>query len=414
MLIYSKKYENNLRGVGSFLFSMNKQLVVFCILLIIGSSACCISNTNNSQKKNENEIILKLSPETIESIGLKKERAIVKKVGFELKFNGIVKEVPNKTFFVASPVRGRIKNVFVNINQIVSRGQQLAEISSQDVAQLELDITKEQIDLQGNIEQAKLELELAKNSYERESELFQEGITPKKEFLEAENKYRIAQNNLLILEKKKESIETLAEKRLSILGAHLKDSLTDSGFVQVRSPGRGVILKRAVNSGEVVDENSVLFEASDLSEIFIESQIYEKDLSEISLGKKVTFTTEALPNSIFHGEINFISQTVEPQTRTIAIKAKILNPEFKLKPEMFGKMYINLSDKEALIVSKLAIQIVDNKHIAYVCTGDGFKEVSIQTGKETDGFIEIISGLKPNQEVVTQGSFWLKSELHTD
>ena len=217
-----------------------------------------------------------------------------------------------------------------------------------------------------------------------------------------------------ILEKKKKSITELSEKRLAILGAHIDNPDTLAGFVEVRSPESGVILKRLINPGEVVEKDKVLFEASDLREVFVESQIYEKDFPKISLGEKITFTTEACPDSAFNGEINYIAQLVDPQTRTIAVRAKIKNQNYKLKPEMFGKMFITLPENEALVINREAVQKVDNKDFVYVKANNGYREVEVKLGKKTNGFVEIISGIKPGQIIVTQGSFWLKSELHTD
>lgn len=393
-------------------------LFTFCIILsafLFGCSKPSSSLPIVVIKKSPSDQILMISDETAQSIGLKTEIIQVKKVNFQLKFNGIVKEVPNKSFFVASPVKGRVIKVFVEPNQIVSKQEKLAEISSQDVAQLQFDVTKEQIDLEGDIEQAKLELNLAKSNFERESKLFEDGITAKKEFLEAENRYRRAINNLEILEKKKKSISELAEKRLAILGAHFEGDSSRAGFVEIRSPLSGIVLKRLINPGEVVEEDKVLFESSDLSEVYIESKIYEKDLPEVSLGEKVTFTTETCPNEVFQGEISYIAQEADPQTRTLAVRAKIKNPGYKLKPEMFGKMFISLSDKNALVINREAVQKVDNEDVVYLKTAKGFfKEAKPKLGMETDGLIEVVDGLKAGQEIVTQGSFWLKSELHTD
>ena len=391
--------------------------IYFYILVILLFTGCAKHQSNPKDiaiRGDSTGEILNISKETAESIGLKTELTQIKKVNFKLKYNGIVKEVPNKSFFVASPVNGRVQKVFVEPNQEVTMNQKLAEISSQDVAEVQFDVTKEEIDLEGEVEKAKLELSLAKNNYDRELKLFEDGITSKKEFLEAENEYKIAKNDLTILEKKKKSVTELAEKRLAILGSHIDDSTSKSGLAEIRAPLSGFILKRLINPGEVVEKDKVLFEASDLSEVILESKIYEKDLPEVNLGEDVTFTTEAYPGEVFHGQVNYISQVVDPDTRTIAVKARIQNLNYKLKPEMFGKMFISLSSKEALVINKEAIQKVDNEDVVYVKTDKGFKEVKAKIGKYTDGLVEIISGLKSGQEIVTQGSFWLKSELHTD
>ena len=392
-----------------------KKIVCFFMMMSILTGCAKPSKSLVHTRSNKDTLeAIHISSETASSIGLKTEHIQRKKVNFQLKFNGIVKEVPSKTFFIASPVNGRVLKVLVEPNQITAKGEKLAEISSQDVAEVQFDVTKEEIDLEGEIEQAKLELNLAKNNYERKSKLFEDAITAKKDFLEAENHYKIAANNLEILEKKKKSITELAEKRLAILGSHINDVYSNSGLVEIRSPGSGIILKRAVNPGEVVEGDKVLFEASDLQEVFLESKIYEKDLPEISLGEKVVFTTESCPNQIFTGEISYIAQVADQETRTIAIRAKIKNPAYKLKPEMFGKMLITLSDKEALVINKEAVQKVDNQDVIYVKVENGFKEVKPKLGMETDGLIEVISGLKPGEEIATQGSFWLKAELHAD
>ena len=389
--------------------------LLFLIFLLVG---CCfkpeLTSSHLIVKSKDSKRFLKVSNETAASIGLETEVVENKKVSFNIKYNGIVKSVPSKTFYVSSPVNGRVSGVFVEPNQAVISNQNLAEISSQDIAELQFDVTKEQIDLEGSVQEAMLELSLAQNSYDREKKLYEDGITAKKEFLEAENNYKIAESKSAIFEKKKKSVDELAEKRLRILGSNTESAASNPGYVGIKSPLSGFILKRLINPGEVVEKDKVLFEASDLSEVLLESKIYEKDLPIISLGKKVTFITEALPGSVFHGEVNYVSQTVDPDTRTIAVRTKIQNPDYKLKPEMFGKMFISLSDKSSLVISKEAVQKVDNQDVVFVKTAFGFKEVKIKLGKESDGIIEVLAGLKPDQEIVTKGSFWLKSELHTD
>ena len=389
-----------------------KKVIISNIIFILTLTGCSLPYKKKiTERKDDNKIIY-VSGETAGSIGLMTEVASIKKVNFQLKFNGIVKEVPNKSFLISSPVNGRVLKVLVEPNQVVSKGEELADISSQDVAELQFDISKEEIDIEGLVEQAKLELGLAKTSYERESKLYKDGITAKKDFLEAENRLKRAENNLDILERKKEAITDLSEKRLSILGAHTKSS--QAGFAEIRSPGDSVILRRLINPGEVVEKDKALFEASDLREVLVESQIYEKDLPKVGLGKKVNFTSEACPNEIFNGEISYVAQVANPETRTIAVRAKIKNPGHKLKPEMFGKMFITLSEEDALVISKEAVQRVDNEAVIYVRHNKGFKEIKAKLGRETDGLIEIINGIKPHEEVATQGSYWLKSELHAD
>ncbi len=394
---------------------INLFLFIFPVLFL---TACSHSTKPQPDivlvKSKESKGIIQIAHDAAESIGLETEIVNKKKVNFDIKYNGTVKPVPAKTFFISSPVNGRIKDVFVEPNQLINTNQPLAEISSQDIAELQFNVTKEKIDLEGDVQEANLELELAKNSYEREKKLFEDGITAKKDFLEAENNYKIVENKVQILKKKEKSVIELAEKRLAIFGSNISGSSSDSGLAEIKSPLTGLIIKRLINPGEVVEKDTILFEAANLSEVFLESKIYEKDLPSINSGKKVVFTTEALPGAVFHGEINYISQIVDPETRTITVRAKVQNPGYRLKPEMFGKMFISISDKDAIAINKDAIQKVDNENVVYIKKTYGFRETKIRLGKETDGLVEVISGVEPGQEIVTKGSFWLKSELHTD
>ena len=388
----------------------SKILILICLNFILSG---CALNKNTSLTKEDTSKIVNISKDAIKSIGMIVEKAEVKKVSFQLKYNGIVKIIPSKSFYVASPVRGKIVDVFIDQNQPVSKGEEIATISSQDIAELELDIVEKQIGLMGDVDQARLELSLAENNYNIEKELYENRITPKKDFLEAENRYKRALNYQEVLEKKQESFGMLSEKRLAILGADINDAGSKSGRTVVVAQQEGVILKRLVNPGEIVNENAVLFQASDLSEVFLESNIYEKDIAEVGPGEKVKFYAEAFPKTSFEGEISYISQTADPDTRTITVRAKIENPGNLLKPEMFGKMFIGLAPREMLVINKKAVQTVDDKSVVYIKVPNGFKEIEVVTGKESGKLVEVIKGLEPNEEVVTEGSFWLKSKLHS-
>lgn len=389
---------------------MLTKLLIF--ILLISTVGCLKQNTNLPQIIIENDKAITIPIEAIKSIDLRVESVKVQNVSFDLLYNGVVKPIPNKTSYVASPVGGRVLNVFVDLNQFVNQGDKLAEISSHEVAKLQLDIVEKQINLNGELEQAKLELSLGETHYEREKGLFEQGIVAKKEFLDAENRYKRAKANLEILSKKKESITQVATKKLQIIGSTLENAISESGHVDIRAPQTGVVLKRLINPGEVVIENNALFEISDLRNIFLESNIYEQDLKEIMLGQEIVFYPQALPDLKFKGEISYIGHVTDPNTRTVPIRAKIENQDYRLKPEMFGKVVISLSEREAIAVNKKALQKVDEKYYVYVKKKKEYKEIEVKVGRGSGELVEITNGLKPNEKVVTKGSFWLKSKLH--
>ncbi len=394
---------------------MNKKILL--ILLYSFFITGCEQNKKSVVKPAEDNII-QLSPETIKSIDLHCSKATIKKVDFNLTVNGIVKADPNKTFAMNSPVAGKVLNVFVSPNDLVLQNQILAEVISQEIAQLQFDLADNEIELRGQIAQAELEVNLTKNDYEREDKLFKQGISAQKDLLEADNKYARARKALSILKEKRKLTKDLAHKKLAIVGAN--NSQSNMGITSIRSPKKGTILKRSVNPGELVDSNIILFQVSDLSEVFLEAQIYEKDISNINLGETIYFQTEACSDEnanckverSFIGQISYISPTVDPETRTITVRAKMPNQDYKLKPEMYGKMKILLENNQALVIPKDSIQQVDGNEVIYLKTQKGFKEQKVTTGRKSDEFIEILSGLKPGTQVVNKGSFWVKSELH--
>jgi membrane fusion protein, heavy metal efflux system len=396
---------------------MNKGIFAVFLGALLFCTACqkkpeVVTNTQPDD-------LIQINDETAKSIGLKVQEAKVQTANFELRVNGVVKSDPNKTFSISSPVAGKVMNVSVNPNTLVSQNQSLATVVSQDVAQLEFDLMGNDIELRGQIEQAQLELSLAKSDLDREAKLFRQGISAQKDLLEAENKYKRAQKNLAVLQEKRKLTKDLSKKRLGIVGAQ-DSGRQGSGMVNVISPRSGMILKRSANPGELVDTTDILFQVSDLSEVLLEAQIYEKDLPNISIGEKITFVSEACPKESFtctsadsfDGRISYIAPTVDPETRTINVRARMANTNYKLKPEMFGEMLISLGENEALIVSKDALQQVDGNDVVYIKTAKGFREKPVKVGKRSKEYIEILSGLKPGSQVVAKGSFWLKSELH--
>jgi len=398
-----------MKDIKKIIFTLT---IVFQLIFLLTACTAPIKKSSIQYRDDKSKIV-KVSNKAIKRLGITVEPAEVKKVSFQLKYNGIVKTVPNKSFYVASPVKGKVLEVFVDPNETIKRGQKLATISSQDVVELQLNIAEKQIGLRKEIKQAKLELSLAETNYNIEKELFENRIAPKRDLLEAEGRLKRAQTYLEALEEQQDSFNSLSNKRLAILGAGVDETSLKSGYIEVVAQQSGIVLKRLINPGEIVNENTTLFQISDLSEVFLETNVYEKDIAEVELGEKVIFYPEAFPNTPFEGEVSFIAQTSDPDTRTIPVRAKIENPSNQLKPEMFGKIYVGLLNKEVLAINRKAVQKIDDKSVVYIKIPNGFKEVEVATGKETDSVVEIVSGLKPNEKVVTEGSFWLKSKLHS-
>lgn len=163
----------------------------------------------------------------------------------------------------------------------------------------------------------------------------------------------------------------------------------------------------------MVEMNSgALFEIVDTSSMRAEIEVPEMELHRVRLGQQVTVKVDALPGSEFTGTIDFIAPEVTRETRTSKARATLANPEATLRANMFGKAQIALGQTEStLLVPRIAVQRVADVDMVFVTTAPGEYEVRrVKTGVREGDSVEITSGLKAAEQVVTEGSFLLKTE----
>ena len=123
--------------------------------------------------------------------------------------------------------------------------------------------------------------------------------------------------------------------------------------------------------------------------------------------------SEAYPGRIFTGKITKIGDVLDVATRTVRVRSEVPNPDRKLKLEMFVDVVVPTSEiRTALMVPENAIQEIDHNPVVFVKTNEThFQKRNIETGEKSDAGVEVTSGLKPGEVVVTEGSFSLKSEF---
>jgi cobalt-zinc-cadmium efflux system membrane fusion protein len=142
--------------------------------------------------------------------------------------------------------------------------------------------------------------------------------------------------------------------------------------------------------------------------------IFEIDLARVQKGSTVKIQTESYPGEIFVGKVTYIGDVVDPQSRTVALRVEVPNPKARLKPGMFATAEVatGISSRQAILIPAQAIQKIEGKTAAFVQQQDGsFTKRDLELGREFSGQVEVKSGLKEGEQVVTEGSFTLKSEL---
>jgi len=163
--------------------------------------------------------------------------------------------------------------------------------------------------------------------------------------------------------------------------------------------------------GELVDPSRTLFVVDDIDNLWLVADIFEQDVDYVSIGQDIEFTVDSFPDQRFKGKLDFVAGTINPETRTLAVRAVIPNPGCKLKPRMFVRMKILCGNHKVLAVPKKAVQDAGSEKVVYVQTSKtSFEERPVHLGEESGDYVEILDGIRQGELVVTAGSFRLRSQ----
>lgn len=176
----------------------------------------------------------------------------------------------------------------------------------------------------------------------------------------------------------------------------------------IRAPFSGVVGERNISIGQVVNPQTSLTFLVMLDPIDIEFQLPERFVSKISVGQKLGVRVRAWPEDRFEGEVHFIASYVDTGTRTVQVKAKLNNDHRKLKPGMFGEVFLAMEtfDQAMLIPEPALFRILNSREASlYRVTADNKVEmVTVVTGKRLAGVVQILSGLEIGDKVIVEGT----------
>jgi len=203
---------------------------------------------------------------------------------------------------------------------------------------------------------------------------------------------------------------------LGIPAAEIDDLISTKSvrpFLAVRAPFGGRIVEQAAVVGDGVEPGTPLFRLADLSTLWASVRIYEKDLASVRPGVEAVFRTQAFPGEEFRGRLVLIGAVMDEKSRTVEGRAEVANPTERLKPGMYVESSIAAGEKRrALVIPESALQDFQSRPVVFVQTGTGAYELRlVETGERSGGRVEILRGLADGEEVVTSGSFLLKSEM---
>ncbi|BEH11168.1 MULTISPECIES: efflux RND transporter periplasmic adaptor subunit [Geobacter] len=308
---------------------------------------------------------------------------------------GKVEANADRTAHVSPRISGKIVSVRASLGDSVAAGQPLVTLDSVELGEA-----------LNRYHQSKTRLALAQSSMDRIKALVEKKIAARKDILQAETDYKMAQTEL-----------HTDEERLALYGVSASD-LTSAGhrkpLLPVRSPIGGVITEKHAIVGELADPSKSLFTVADLSSVWVMVDINEKDLAKVHRGQSAIVTLGAFPDVKLKGRITYIADLVDVGSRTVKARVEVLNPARKLKPEMFATVELTLAADAppVLAVPEDALQDLDGKKVVFVAEKESeFAARPVQTGRAAGGLVEIVSGLKEGERYAVKGSFILKSEL---
>lgn len=194
------------------------------------------------------------------------------------------------------------------------------------------------------------------------------------------------------------------------------DRIERTGEVQktvvLRSPVHGVVLERNVLSGQKIMAGDALFKVADLSVVWVEGEVFERDLAAVRLGQVVRSEFQALPGATRTGRITYIYPTVSTETRTVRVRVELANGDLALKPGMYATILIRGTDGTPVLnVPRSAVLSTGERALVFVRRDDGMLEPrNITVGLANDDRIQVLSGLRAGEIVVKSATFLVDAE----
>jgi RND family efflux transporter MFP subunit len=419
-----------------------------------------------------------IAPDQVDRIGLRVETVdeTLSNEAMATAATGVVQANAYRESPVISLLGGVVRRVNAELGQSVGRGQTLAVVFSDELAasqaryltlQTEAQTARQNYDRTARLvkispvsnteldqtlarlKTVQSELEENRKRYERSVRLLEIGAISREELDQATTKFRTSEADVQEAKRrydravqvaqinpvsrgefeqaavKRQTAETelaTARQRLLLYGLPpgrvnaLRSASQITSEIALTSPTSGVVTKRDVNTGQVVEANKELMRVTDLSSVWVIAQVFEKDLASIRSGSGASVTTDAYPGRLFRGQVTYVDPNISPETRTLQARVELDNPGQVLKIGMyvnvaFGSM--GTAERTMPSIPTSAVQNMNDRQVVFVPTDSPnvFVVRPVRLGTESNGRFTVLEGLNVGDKIVTEGSFLLRAEL---
>lgn len=356
---------------------MKLTLILSSILLALAGCSAEPEASKDSGIKVNGEIATLAEPDKATFL---KVAAVERDKGGLLRLPGRLVWNEEKTVRVFPQLGGRVQSIAVDVGNTVKANQPLAVLSSPDYGQALADARK-----------AKADAQVAAQQLERSRQLREAGVV-------AEKDWQLAEAASVAARAEAER----ATRRLAGLGG------TADGAYVLRSPLAGVVVERNLNPGMEFRPDqaaSPLFVVTDPASLWIQVDAGEADLTNLKAGGPLLIESKQYPGERFNGFIRHVADFVDPATRSIKVRGEVPNADRRLKGEMFVNALVELPATQALRAPAAAVFLLGEKRYVFVEEAPGrYRRQQVQAGSDREGWIDLLSGVKEGDRVVTEGN----------
>lgn len=305
-----------------------------------------------------------------------------------LQIPGRVVPDPTRVVHVFAAAGGRLLEMAVRPWDHVEKGQPLALLESSDVSRSVAEYEK-----------ARVDAAVKKKALDRADDLYAHHAIAQKDFEQAQADSQTANQ----------------EEKASLDALHLVgvDPATTTNQLRVLAPRSGIVLDIGASAGELsksLDAPQPLCTVADLSTVWVEGEVFEKDVTALKPGAAAEVTLNAYPDKKWTGRISTVSDAVDPLTRTLKVRVVLENPGLQLKPDMFATVRLLRSTTRGILIPSASV--IREGTAAYVFTASGanqFQRRDVVLGRTEDDNVQVTSGLSPGAVIVSEGALLLRA-----
>ena len=342
-------------------------------------------------KTNPFDVIV--TPEMLKQFQI--ESADVVELAVIQKVSGRIEANEQRTTRIGSSITGRVTQVMAEVGDRVKAGQPLAKLASPELSNAQLGFLR-----------ALSATKLAERSVERAQQLVTADVIGNAELQRREVELSVARAELRA---------ATDQLRLIGLSEALIERLRETGAlaseVAITANRTGIVVERKVSQGQVAQPGDPLFTVADLSNVWVVGALPEQDANSVHLNQQVEVEIAALGKQKLKGRIVFVSDTVQQDTRTVAIRTAVENPKFELKPQMLATLHLSGGLRKQLAVPGTAVVRENDKDYVFVKLDENrFRLTEVELDPTAGELRPVRKGISVGTLIVTEGSFHLNSQ----